>query len=55
MGPLRKMGIYVRYHSPSNIKYLEPMIRDLFMAWYTDCIFNEGHFLTLGEEFEYNT
>jgi hypothetical protein len=37
----RKMGIYVGYHSPSIVKYLEPMTRDLFTTWYIDCIFNE--------------
>jgi hypothetical protein len=55
MGPHRKMGIYVGYHSPSIIKYLKPMTRDLFMAWYADCIFNEDHFPTLGREFQNNS
>jgi hypothetical protein len=32
MGPHRKMGIYVGYHSPSIIKYMEPMAGDLFTA-----------------------
>jgi hypothetical protein len=31
------------------------MIADLFMTWYADCIFNDDHFLTLGEEFKYHT
>jgi hypothetical protein len=44
MGPHKKMGIYVGYYSPSNIKFLEPMTEDLFTARYADCIFNEGHF-----------
>jgi hypothetical protein len=48
MDPHRKMGIYVRYHFPSIIKYLEPMTGDLFTARYADCIFNEDHFLALG-------
>ncbi|KAM2132334.1 hypothetical protein ACFX1Q_013733 [Malus domestica] len=30
MGPQRKMGIYVSYDSPSIIRYLEPLIGDLF-------------------------
>jgi hypothetical protein len=34
VGPNRKMSIYVGYHSPSIIKYLEPMTVDLFMAQY---------------------
>ena len=41
MGPHRKLGIYVGYQSPSIIKYLEPLTGDLFMARYTDYIFNE--------------
>jgi hypothetical protein len=47
----RKMGIYVGYHSPSFIKYLDLMTGDLFIAQYADCIFNEDHFLVLGGEF----
>jgi hypothetical protein len=47
MGPHRKMGISVEYHSPSIIKYLKPLTGDLFTAQYVDCIFNEDHFLTL--------
>jgi hypothetical protein len=54
MGPHRKLGIYVGYHSPSIIKYLEPMTGDLFMAQYDYCIFNDDHFLVLGGEFQYN-
>jgi hypothetical protein len=55
MGPHSKMGIYVGYHSPSIIKYLEPMTGNLFTAWYTDCIFNEDHFPTLWREFQNNS
>jgi hypothetical protein len=55
MGPKRKIGIYVRYHYPSIVKYLEPMTDDLFIAWYADCIFNEDHFPTLGGEFLNNS
>jgi hypothetical protein len=51
MGPHRKMSIYVGYHSPSIIKYLEPMTGHLFTAQYVDCIFNEDHFSALGGEF----
>jgi hypothetical protein len=51
MGPYRKMGIYVGYHSLSIIKYLEHMTEDLFTARYVDCIFNEDYFPALGEEF----
>jgi hypothetical protein len=51
IGPHRKMSIYVGHHSPSIIKYLEPMTGDLFTARYADCIFNENHFPALGGEF----
>ena len=53
MGPHRKLGIYVRYQSPSIIKYLEPLTGDLFMARYADYIFNEDHFPALGGDFKY--
>jgi hypothetical protein len=55
MDPHRKIGIYVGYHSPSIIKYLELMTKDLFTARYTDCIFNEDHFPVLGGEFQNNS
>jgi hypothetical protein len=47
MGPHRRIGIYMRFQSPSILKYLEPLTDDLFMAQFTDCIFNEDHFLGL--------
>ena len=50
MGPHRKLRIYVGYSSLSIIKYLEPLIGDLFIARFADCIFNEDHFLALGGE-----
>ena len=50
MGPHRKLGIYVGYSSPSIIKYLEPLTGDLFTSRFTNCIFNEDHFLALGGE-----
>jgi hypothetical protein len=49
------MVIYVGYHSPSIIKYLELMTGDLFLARYADCIFNKDHFPKLGEEFQNNS
>jgi hypothetical protein len=51
MDPHMKMAIYVGYHSPSIIKYLQPLTRDLFTAMYAECIFNEDHFPVLGENF----
>ena len=53
MGPHRKLGIYVGYQSPSIIKYLEPLTRDLFTARYADCIFYEDHFPALGGDTKY--
>jgi hypothetical protein len=44
MGPHRNMGIYVGYISPLIIKYLEPLIGDLFTVRYADCIFDETIF-----------
>jgi hypothetical protein len=45
----------VEYHSPSIIKYLEPLTEDLFTAWYADFIFNEDHFLTLERVYKYHS
>jgi len=50
MGPHRKLGIYIGYSSPSIIKYLEPLTRDLFTTRFADSIFNEDHFSALGGE-----
>jgi hypothetical protein len=54
MGPHRKLGINMGHHFPSIIKYLEPLIEDLFTARYTDCIFNENHFPSLGGDYKYH-
>jgi hypothetical protein len=48
MGPHRRMKIYVRFQSPSILKYVEPLTGDLFMTRFADCIFNEYHFSVLG-------
>jgi hypothetical protein len=53
MDPHRKIGIYVGYQSPSIIKYLEPLIGDLFTARYADCIFDEDCFAALEGETKY--
>jgi hypothetical protein len=47
--PHRRMGIYMGFQSLFILKYLEPLTSDLFMARFSDCIFNEDHFLILGE------
>jgi hypothetical protein len=46
----RKLGIYVGFQSPFILKYLEPLTSDLFTTRFADCIFNEDHFSTLGED-----
>jgi hypothetical protein len=45
----------VGHHSPSIIKYLESLTRDLFTARYADCIFNKDHFSTLGGDYKYHS
>ena len=50
MGPQRRLGIYVGFDSPSIIRYLEPLIGDLFTAQYADCQFDETVFPSLGKE-----
>jgi hypothetical protein len=55
MSPHRRLEIYMGYHYPSIIKYLEPLTGDLFTARYADCIFNEDHFLALGRDYKYHS
>ncbi|KAL0533327.1 hypothetical protein IC582_030143 [Cucumis melo] len=47
MGPQRRLGIYVGFESPSIIRYLEPLMGDVFTAQFADCHFNETNFPTL--------
>jgi hypothetical protein len=54
-GSHRKLGIYMGYYSLLIIKYLEPLIRDLFTVWYINYIFNEDHFLTLRGDYKYHS
>jgi hypothetical protein len=44
MGPQRRLGIYIGFHSPSIIKYLEPLTGDVFTAHFTDCQFDKTIF-----------
>ena len=44
MGPQRRLGIYVGYNSPSIIRYLKPLMGDLFTARFADCHFDEENF-----------
>jgi hypothetical protein len=48
MGRQRKLGIYVGYQSPLIIKYVEPLMSDLFTTWFAYYIFNGDHFPALG-------
>ena len=48
MGPQRRLGIYVGFDSPSIIRYLEPLTKDVFRAKFADCHFNETVFPPLG-------
>ncbi|KAM1174630.1 hypothetical protein ACFX19_027732 [Malus domestica] len=48
MGFHRGMGIYVGYDYLSIIRYLEPLIGDLFIAHFMDCHFYETVFPSLG-------
>ena len=46
----QRLGIYVGFDFPSIIRYIEPLIDDVFTARFADCHFNESVFLSLGEE-----
>jgi hypothetical protein len=48
MGPQRRLGIYIGFHSPSIIKYLEPLTGDVFTARFADYEFDEIIFPILG-------
>ena len=48
MGPQRRLGIYVGFHSTSIIQYLEPLTGNLFIARFADCHFDESVFPPLG-------
>jgi hypothetical protein len=52
MGPQRRLEIYIGFHSPSIIKYLESLTRDVFTARFADCQFDEIIFSILGGEKE---
>jgi hypothetical protein len=50
MRPQRRLRIYIGFHSPSIIKYLEPLTGDIFTARFADCQFDEIIFSILGEK-----
>ena len=50
MGLQRRLKIYVGFESPSIIRYLEPLMRDMFTVRITDYRFDEIVFPKLGGE-----
>ena len=50
MGSQRRLGIYVGFESPSIIRYLEPLIGDMFTSRFAYCRFDEKVFSKLGRE-----
>ena len=50
MSHQRRLGIYVGLESPSIIKYLNPLKRDLFTARFANFHFDESIFSTLGRK-----
>ena len=44
MSSQKRLGIYVGFDFPSTIKYLEPLMGDVFTARFVDCHFNEQNF-----------
>ena len=47
MGRQKRLGIYIGYESPTILKYLEPLIGDLFTTYFIDYQFDNAHFPTL--------
>jgi hypothetical protein len=52
MRPQRRLRIYIGFHSPSIIKYLEPLTEDVFTTHFADYQFDEIIFPILGGEKE---
>ena len=50
IGSQRRLGIYVGFDYPSIIRYLEPLVEDIFIVCFADCHFNESVFPLLGGE-----
>ena len=48
MGPQHRSRIHIGFDSPSIIKYLEPLIGDVFRVRFADCHFDEVNFPSLG-------
>nr|GEX92389.1 hypothetical protein [Tanacetum cinerariifolium] len=50
MGPQRRLGIYVGYETISIIRYLEPLMGDVFTTCFANCHVNEAIFPSLEGE-----
>ena len=50
MGPQQRLEIYVSFDSPSIIRYLEPLTKDVITVHFVNCHFNESVFPSLGVE-----
>jgi hypothetical protein len=50
MRPQRRLKIYIDFHSPLIIKYLESLTGDIFTAHFAYCQFDEIIFPILGEK-----
>ena len=48
--PQRRLWIYVGFDSLAIIRYLEPLIGDVFIVYFSNCHFNESIFPPLGRE-----
>ena len=44
------LRIFIGFSSLSIIRYLKPLIDDVFRVWFADCHFNESVFPSIGEE-----
>ena len=49
LGHQHRLGIYVDSNSLFIIHYLEPLTGDVFIAYFTDCYFDENDFPSLRE------
>lgn len=50
MRPQHCLGVHVGFDTPSIIRYLEPLIKDVFTAHFADCHFSENSFSPLKEK-----
>ena len=50
LGPQQQLSIYVGFNSPSIIRYLEPLIGDVFTSRFANFHFDENVFPPLGKD-----